>query len=395
MKKVPKLRFPGYDGQWEEKQLGEVVTFLDGKRKPIKDSERKKMEGPYPYYGASGIIDYVNDYIFDEELILLGEDGANILNRSTRLAFLAKGKYWVNNHAHVIKGNNGVNQYFLCEYLENLNYEPYNTGTAQPKLNQEVCKSIKVKLPTFGEQQKIADFFSTLDSRIEIQEEKINNLENQKKGYLQRIFSQEVRFKDKNGEDYPEWEEKKIGEMFDITSSKRVHAKDWESTGVPFYRAREIVSLYAGGKIEPLYIHEKLYKEYSTITGEVKPGDLLVTGVGTIGVPYLVKEGDRFYFKDGNIIWIKNSNGHNGKFLYYLYGSELIKTQLRNMAGIGTVATYTIDSAKNTIIPLPCDDEQQRIANFLSLFDEKIETEKKILKTLRKMKAALLQKMFM
>ena len=141
------VRFKADDGseypEWEEKRLEETVEFLDGKRKPLEKGERQA--GQYPYYGASGIIDYVKDYIFDEELILLSEDGANIVDRNYRVCFLARGKYWVNNHAHVLKALDENNNYFICEQLESLNYIKYNTGTAQPKLNQEVCRNIKLK----------------------------------------------------------------------------------------------------------------------------------------------------------------------------------------------------------------------------------------------------------
>jgi type I restriction enzyme S subunit len=89
--------------EWEVVRLGESVEFLDNRRKPIKSEDRKNMQGVYPYYGASGIIDYVNDWIFDETVILLGEDGANILSRSTPLAFVVSGKVWINNHAHVLR----------------------------------------------------------------------------------------------------------------------------------------------------------------------------------------------------------------------------------------------------------------------------------------------------
>lgn len=132
---------------WELKKLSEVVDFLDGQRKPIKDSDRNKMKGIYPYYGASGIIDYVNDFIFDDDLILLGEDGANIVNRSSPLAFKVSGKIWVNNHAHVLKPKNGNSIGFVTEYLESIKYDKYNTGTAQPKLNKEVCSGIPIPLP--------------------------------------------------------------------------------------------------------------------------------------------------------------------------------------------------------------------------------------------------------
>jgi len=124
-KNVPKLRFSGFSDEWSEVKLSDISTFLDNKRVPLKEDDRKQMKGKYPYYGASGIIDYIDDYIFDEELILMGEDGANIITRSSKLIFLAKGKYWVNNHAHVIKANSDINQYFLSESLERINYEKY------------------------------------------------------------------------------------------------------------------------------------------------------------------------------------------------------------------------------------------------------------------------------
>ena len=99
---------------WNTYKLSDVVDFLDEKRVPLKESERLTKKGVYPYYGASGIIDYVDNYLFEGEFILLGEDGANIITRSTRLAFLAKGRIWVNNHAHVMKAKVGFNNYFIC-----------------------------------------------------------------------------------------------------------------------------------------------------------------------------------------------------------------------------------------------------------------------------------------
>ena len=120
---VPKLRFKEFNNLWQNEKLEDAVEFLDEKRKPIKDSDRNNIKGKYPYYGASGIIDYINDYIFDEDLLLLGEDGANILSRSTKLVFKATGKYWVNNHAHVLKPKENYNINFLESYLENINYE--------------------------------------------------------------------------------------------------------------------------------------------------------------------------------------------------------------------------------------------------------------------------------
>lgn len=184
---------------WEVKRLGEVCTFLDSQRIPIKDADRSKMQGQYPYYGASGIIDYVNDYIFDDDLILLGEDGANIITRSTPLAFLVSGKAWINNHAHVLKTNKGYNRYYICNYLESLTYDKYNTGTAQPKLNQEVCEHIPVLIPSEEEQNKISDLLTLWDTAITKQTQLIDKLTLRKKGLMQQLLTGKKRLKGFSG----------------------------------------------------------------------------------------------------------------------------------------------------------------------------------------------------
>lgn len=155
---------------WTERKLGQVVEFLDSQRVPLKEEHRAQRKGIYPYYGASGIIDYVDDYIFDEELVLLGEDGANIITRSSPLAFKASGRYWVNNHAHVMRPSAQVNIDYLVAYLESLDYSKFNTGTAQPKLNREVCSSINILIPPRSEQNKIAEILTCWDKAIELVE---------------------------------------------------------------------------------------------------------------------------------------------------------------------------------------------------------------------------------
>ena len=174
--------------EWTSCALQDVVEFLDGQRKPLESADRAKRQGSYPYYGASGIIDYVDDYIFDEPLILLGEDGANIINRSTPLCFIATGKYWVNNHAHVMRPKHGHNIKFLCELLESLDYTRYNTGTAQPKLNQKKCREIELIMPIYEEQCRIAEFLSSLDQKAEREQTNLEFLLVLKRGLLQQLF---------------------------------------------------------------------------------------------------------------------------------------------------------------------------------------------------------------
>lgn len=173
---------------WTNCTLQDAVDFLDGQRKPLESADRAKRQGPYPYYGASGIIDYIDDYLFDEPLLLLGEDGANIINRSTPLCFIATGKYWVNNHAHVMRPKKGHNIIFLCEYLESLDYTRYNTGTAQPKLNQEKCRNIELILPCYEEQCCIASYLSSFGHKMRQEQIMLDQLQVFKHGLLQQMF---------------------------------------------------------------------------------------------------------------------------------------------------------------------------------------------------------------
>ena len=168
--KFPEIRFEGFTDAWEQRKLGDVVEFLDTMRKPLEGA--KRISGPYPYYGASGIVDYVDGYLFDEELVLLSEDGANITDRNYPVCFLASGKYWVNNHAHVLKAKDGNENNFICNSLERKDYKQYNSGMAMPKLNQEVCRGIPIRCPSFDEQKKIGDYFRNLDHLITLHHRK-------------------------------------------------------------------------------------------------------------------------------------------------------------------------------------------------------------------------------
>jgi type I restriction enzyme S subunit len=151
--------------EWEWCRFAEIVINRDGERKPITKSDR--VNGPYDYYGASGVIDKVEDYIFDKDLLLIGEDGANLINRSTPIAFFARGKYWVNNHAHVLDAT----EYEILEYLEvyinSISLEEYITGMAQPKMPQKRMNIIKVPLPSINEQKAIVEKVNSLIGLID------------------------------------------------------------------------------------------------------------------------------------------------------------------------------------------------------------------------------------
>ncbi|MDT6495480.1 restriction endonuclease subunit S, partial [Enterococcus faecium] len=192
-----------------------------------------------------------------------------------------------------------------------------------------------------------------------------------------------------------DWEERKLGDMMDVTSVKRIHQSDWTNSGIRFLRARDIVS--AAKNEEPsdyLYISEEKYNEYSKNSGKVSQGDLLVTGVGSIGVPLLITDDNPIYFKDGNIIWFKNEHKIDGNFFYYSFINNKIQKYIRDVAGIGTVGTYTIDSGKKTPISLPTYDEQIKIGSFFKQLDHTIMLHQHELDLLKETKKGFLQKMF-
>jgi type I restriction enzyme, S subunit len=173
---------------WKLKKLGDVFGFLDNMRVPLKVSDRNKRQGTYPYYGAVGIIDYIDDYIFDETTLLLEEDGMNLVFRSSPVVFKATGKYWVNNHAHVLrpKLNNDIDFYF--EYLEYISYLPYVTGTYQKKITKSDCMAIPVIYPPFDEQKEIAEKFIKIDQAETEIDNHIKNIEKLKKELMTGVL---------------------------------------------------------------------------------------------------------------------------------------------------------------------------------------------------------------
>lgn len=189
---------PGED--WEEKTLNEISQNLDSKRIPITKSVRSN--GNYPYYGASGIVDYVSDYIFDNDLLLISEDGANLLARTYPIAFSISGKTWVNNHAHVLSFKNLTNQKFVEYYLNSIKLDDYVSGMAQPKLNQAMLNKIPIPYPPLKVQTSIIESFDILSLKTKklesIYQQKLNDLEELKKSILQKAFAGELSYSKEN-----------------------------------------------------------------------------------------------------------------------------------------------------------------------------------------------------
>jgi type I restriction enzyme S subunit len=161
--------------EWKWLHLGDVTDNHDGQRVPVKGTDRKP--GPYPYYGASGVVDFVSDYIFDGEYLLIAEDGENLRTRKTPIAFIASGKFWVNNHAHIVRGNDRADTRFLRYYLAHADISGFLTGSTMPKLTQGAMNRIPVWLPPLDEQRRIAAILGALDDKIELNRKMNRTLE--------------------------------------------------------------------------------------------------------------------------------------------------------------------------------------------------------------------------
>lgn len=185
---VPKLRFPEFRDapEWEMKPLGTIAENLDNKRIPVTESNR--IKGEIPYYGASGIIDYINDFIFDEDLLCISEDGANLVARTSPIAFSISGKSWVNNHAHVLRFEDSSTQKIIENYLNSIKLDDFLTGMAQPKLNRAKLDSIPVPHTALNEQRQVAACLSSIDDLITAQSQKLHMLKAHKKGLMQQLF---------------------------------------------------------------------------------------------------------------------------------------------------------------------------------------------------------------
>ena len=391
----PKIRFNGYTEDWEQRKLDDVVEFLDTMRKPLEGA--KRISGPYPYYGASGIVDYVDGYLFDEELILLSEDGANITDRNYPVCFLASGKYWVNNHAHVLRTKQANENNFICNSLERKDYTQYNTGMAMPKLNKETCKKIPILCPGFEEQKKVGDYFRSLDHLITLHQRKCEQIKTLKKYMLQKMFPQDgekvpqIRF-----EGFTEdWEQRKVLDLLiqPITDGPHETPKLVEE-GVPFISVDAIVD----NKIDFSRKRGNISEEYDELCcKKYKPqfhDVYLVKSGSTVGKVAIVETTDRFN------IWSPLAAMRCGEktypyFLYDLLQTKDLQAQVADKASNGTQPNLSMRELEKFPVSVPSNlEEQKKIGDYFRNLDHLITLHQRKCDELKEVKKFMLQNMF-
>ncbi|MEN9921354.1 MAG: type restriction/modification system, subunit [Candidatus Parcubacteria bacterium] len=375
---------------WQIKKLGEICDVLDNLRKPVTARDRKS--GEFPYYGATGIQDYVDGYIFDEDLILVGEDGAR-WGSGDNTAFKISGKVWVNNHAHVIRPHRDIlSDEWLIYFLNISDLSNYITGTTVKKLNQEKLRSIPVPLPPLETQKEIV---AKLDEKFAKLKE-VKNLREKALADTEKILSQTLREIFEEGKKKG-WEETELQKIVEITSSKRIYKSDYVSEGVPFYRTKEISELDDQRNIKTeLFISQEKFKEVRDKFGAPKVGDLLLTAIGTIGKMYVVQKDHKFYFKDGNILWLKNFNGIDSDLLKLILRFEIQK--MKDLSAGSAYKALPIIKLKKLKISLPPLIEQQKIVAKIDTLSKKIKSFKELqasqLEDLKRLEKSYLREAF-
>lgn len=328
VKNVPELRFPEFGGEWEEKSIGDLGSFYYGKSAP-KWSITKDATIPCVRYGElytkhKGIVREIYSYTnIDSNNLRFSEGGEILVPRVgedpmdfAKCSYLPFSGIAIGEMISVY--NTSQNPIFITTYFNSqMKYEFAKRveGASVSNLYYSYLTNINMKIPTINEQQKIGDFFSKLDQQIELEEKKLAKLEEQKKGYMQKIFSQELRFKDENGNEYPEWEEKEINSVLEKIIDNR--GKTPENNVTEIYPMLEVNSL---GNYYPKYnkvakfVSEKTYKTW--FREHIKLNDVLFSTVGNTGLVSLMDNNKAVIAQ--NIVGLRINSENDATFLYYL-----------------------------------------------------------------------------
>jgi type I restriction enzyme S subunit len=258
---------------WPTAKLGDVIDLFDSQRVPLNSRQRQERQGKFPYYGAQGVIDHIDGYIFDGRYILVAEDGENLNSKNLPLALFAAGKFWVNNHAHILRGKpNIADDTFLLACLNNADIKPFVTGAAQPKLSQGNMRLIEIPFPPLPVQQRIAGILSAYDELIENSQRRIKILESMARALYREWF---VHFRFPGHESHPRvasplgqipqgWEVTTFGELYNTGSGgtpSRARPEYFESGTIDWVKSQELLDGFVLSTEE--HITERALKESS------------------------------------------------------------------------------------------------------------------------------------
>lgn len=384
-KRVPELRFPEFEGEWEERKLGEVAEIIMGQSPKSENYNDDRIGIPLIQGNADIKNRRTSPTIYTTQITKMCNIGDLILSVRAPVGHIAISKHnaCIGRGVCAIKT---IQSKYIYNYLlrNERKWKRYEQGSTFTSINSEVINDYSIWIPSLSEQQKIGNFFYKIDKKLELQQQRIEALKEYKKGMMQKIFSQEIRFKDDNGKDYPEWEEKRLGEVAEIKYGYTPSTKVPENFGGEYvwYGVTDLIS-------------KKIYKSKRTLSKKgykenrlINKGTLLMSFKLTIG-SLSITEVDCFTNEAiANFTW-KEAISTN--FMYYrLKTTNIMKYGNQAVQGI----TLNSDSLNSIIVLLPSYEEQTKIANFLSSLDKKIELEEEKLENFKQFKKGLMQKMF-
>ena len=379
---TPQLRFPEFTDDWHVKKLGELGKFTSGVG--FTNSEQGGKHGT-PFYKVSDMnlsgntneMTQANNYVSDTQVIdmkykpiidksiIFAKVGAAIFLERKRVA----SNFLIDNNMMAFTPNGNLDFQYIKIVFDRLHLSKMAQVGALPSYNGSDLAIIKVQLPSHKEQEKIADFLTAVDERIAVGEKKLELLETYKRGVMQKIFSQQIRFKDENGNPYPDWEEKKLGEIARIYQPLTISQSDLTKTGYPVYGANGIIGKYDRFNHENEQIAVTCRGNTCGVINYTQPKSW-ITG-------------------NAMVINMDDSSKADKKFMYY----QLLSQNL-NYLITGSGQPQITGDIKQHKIFVPFIKEQQKIANFLTALDEKITAEKSKLTAVKQFKKALLQRMF-
>jgi type I restriction enzyme S subunit len=372
-------------------KLGNIVDCLDSKRVPLNEIERKQRIGDIPYYGANGLVGFVNDYLFDEQLLLLAEDGG-AWGPKEKSSYMVFGKSWVNNHAHVLRCKPKVDITYLMNYLNYVDLRKYITGTTRGKLNQNRMNDIDVLFPPLPIQRKIASILEKAESAREKRREANRLTDEFLKSAFLEMFGDPVR--NPKG-----W---KICKVEDIAANEKhsIKAGPFGSSLKKEYYVKKGYKIYGQEQVikddltfGDYYISEEKYKTLES--NKIKEGDILISLVGTFGKISVVPK----KFEPGIINPRLMKITLNQKmmipiFFKFLLISEGIRARIENYSHGGTMGIVNIGIMKKIKIPVPPISLQQKLADLVQKVEKLKEKQSESEKELNNLFNSLMQRAF-
>ena len=337
--------------------------------------------GKYPVYGANGIIGYYSEYNHEKPTLCITCRGATSgeLNISTSYSYING-----NTMALDDLDETKVDINFLYYYLKKRGFKDIISGSAQPQITRISLKKINIPLYTLNFQKKVASNLKKIEDIIKFKKNQLLNLTE----LVKSLFNSQIRPHIK------ELEIKKLGDIIEVKSSKRVFLNELSKNGVPFYRGTEIAKLSRNENVESnLFISEDLYQNLKKISDVPKIGDLLLPSICNNGEIWYVNKTNPFYFKDGRVLWLKLNKNINGKYLQY-YLIEKFRQDYSKIASGTTFSELKIVTLKNLLLPTPPIELQNKFAERIEKIEKlKFEIEKSI-ETAQNLYDSLISKYF-